>query len=178
MEFDQVLEERRSIRRYQARPVTRKTVEAIIQAGIQAPSWKNSQTARYHVVMSEELLAEIKAECLPAFNQNNCLNAPVLLITSFVKDRSGFNKDGTPTNEVGQGWGYYDCGLHHENVLLKAKELGLDTLVMGIRDAEKLRARLNIPAEEIIVSVIALGYRDIEPEKPKRKTVADIATFY
>lgn len=178
MELDQVLSERRSIRKYQNKAVTKEAIEKIIEAAIQAPSWKNSQTARYHVVISEPLLKEVKSTCLPEFNQQNCINAPVLITCTFVQNRSGFNKDGSPTNEVGQGWGYYDCGLHNENMLLKAKDLGLDTLVMGIRDQQNIRQLLNIPENEIIVSVIALGYRDIDPQKPIRKTKEDILTFY
>jgi len=178
VEFNQLLESRRSIRKYKNQKVEKELIEEMIQAAIQAPSWKNSQTARYHIVMSEEMLGKVKLECLPEFNATNCKDAPVLIICTFVKDRAGFNRDGTPTNEVGQGWGYYDCGLHNENLVLKAKDLGLDTLIMGIRDESKLKEFLNINENEIIVSVISVGYRDIEPVKPQRKEVENIATFY
>src|SRR5699024_11545420 len=63
----------------------------------------------------------------------------------------------------------YDCGLHDMALLLKASELGLSTLVMGIRDAEKLREVLSVPAYEQIVSVIAVGYAAVDPERPARK---------
>ena len=45
-------------------------------------------------------------------------------------------------------------------MILKATELGLATLIMGIRDEKKIREMLNIPTEEIIVAVIALGIGD------------------
>ncbi|MFQ7173914.1 MAG: hypothetical protein ACLRQF_18750 [Thomasclavelia ramosa] len=48
--------------------------------------------------------------CLPEFNQENCKNAPVL-IASFIPNRSGFERDGTPSNELANGWGCYDLGL-------------------------------------------------------------------
>ena len=63
-------------------------------------------------------------------------------------------------------------------LVVKATELGLSTLIMGIRDENKIREMLNIPAEETIVSVIALGYKDIEVDRPKRKSVDDICKFY
>lgn len=69
-------------------------------------------------------------------------------------------------------------GLHNETLILKAKDLGLDTLVMGIRDSEKIREALNIPENEEIVSVISVGYRAVNPEMPKRKSMADITKFY
>lgn len=178
MELTQVLEARRSIRKYEDKPVRREDIEQMLKAATLAPSWKNSQTARYHVVMTDTMLQEIKNNCLPEFNRNSAQNAPVLIICSFVKNRSGFERDGQPTNEIGQGWGIYDLGLHNENLLLKATELGLDTLVMGIRDADKIREALHIPEDEEIVSVISVGYRAINPEMPKRKNVEEIAKFY
>ena len=60
MELDQVLQTRRSIRRYKNEKVDRKLIEDCIHAAILAPSWKNSQTARYHVVDNEEMLEKIK----------------------------------------------------------------------------------------------------------------------
>ena len=173
-----VINQRRSIRKYKKQEVSKEMITTIIDAAILAPSWKNSQTARYHVVMSADLLTKVKQECLPEFNYQNSLDAPVLIITSFIKNRSGYNRDGAANNELENGWGIYDLGLANENLLLKATELGLGTLVMGIRDADKIRKLLDIDENEIIVSVIAVGYPDIKPEKPNRKTVTDITKFY
>ena len=49
---------------------------------------------------------------------------------------------------------------------------------MGIRDGEKIREALDIPENEEIVSVISVGYRAVDPEMPKRKSMADITKFY
>ena len=51
--------------------------------------------------------------------------------------------------------GRYDLGMHNQNLLLKAKDLGLDTLVMGIRDAGKLRELLSIGEDQDVAAVIA-----------------------
>ena len=80
--------------------------------------------------------------------------------------------------EIGNGWGYYDLGLNNMALLLKATELGISTLVMGIRDGEKLREKFDIPETETVVSVIAVGYTDSEIVRPKRKSVEDFAKFY
>lgn len=178
MELETVIKQRRSIRKYKNEAIDLEKIRQIIQAGIEAPSWKNSQTARYHVITSKELLGEFKAICLPAFNQENCKDAPVLIVTTFVKNRSGFERNGNPSNELVNGWGCYDLGIHNQNMILKATELGLATLVMGIRDEKKIRKMLNIPEQEIIVAVIAVGIGDIDPERPKRKAVEEITTFY
>ncbi|HIV17693.1 MAG TPA: nitroreductase family protein, partial [Candidatus Alectryocaccobium stercorigallinarum] len=70
-----------------------------------------------------------------------------------------------------------DLGLQNENLLLKAAELGLGTLVMGIRDGEAIRKTFDIPENEIVVAVISVGYPAVDPERPKRKTVDDVAKF-
>ena len=49
---------------------------------------------------------------------------------------------------------------------------------MGIRVADRLREMLSISEEEIIVSVIAVGYGDATPTMPKRKEISEFVTFY
>lgn len=172
MELQAVMEKRRSIRNYNPeRKVTKEQLEELIKAASYAPSWKNLQTSRYYCVLSENAVKELREKCLPEFNQANSDGAGAYIVTTFVKGMVGFDKNtGSPVNEAGDGWGYYDLGLQNENLLFKAAELGLDTLVMGIRDGEALRELLNIPDSENVVSVIAVGYRGQEPpERPKRK---------
>lgn len=60
MEFNEVVTTRRSIRRYEARPVAQKDIKAMIQCAMEAPSWKNSQTARYHIITSSDMLNKMK----------------------------------------------------------------------------------------------------------------------
>ncbi len=178
MELNQVMSTRRSIRAYKAgEGVSRETVEEILQAACLAPSWKNSQTARSYVVMEEPMLTRVRESCLPDFNQRNCHNAPVLIVTTFVKGRSGCDKEGNPSNELGDQWGAYDLGLRDAHLILKARDLGLDTLIMGIRDSEKLRELLHIPQEEQVAAVIALGYRDIDPQMPGRRELSETTVF-
>ena len=178
MELNEAIAKRRSIRKYQKKEVAKELIDEMITAAIEAPTWKNSQTGRYHVVMSEEMLEKVKWEGLARFNAENTEEAPVLIVETFVKDRSGFEKTGEPSNELGNGWGIYDAGLQNSIFLLKAAEAGIDSLVMGIRDAEAIRAILGIPESQEILSVIALGEKDSAAERPARKKVEDIVKFY
>ncbi len=60
---------------------------------------------------------------------------------------------------------------------MKARALGLDTLIMGMRDSDALRVILGIPENETVMAVIALGHRASDPVKPTRKPLDEIAQF-
>ena len=98
--------------------------------------------------MDEKDVTRFRQECLPEMNVGKCENA-VLIISTFVHNRAGFQKDGTADNELGNGWGCYDLGLQNENLILEAEELGYGTFIMGIRDAEKIREMCSIPETEL-----------------------------
>ncbi|MCD7729942.1 MAG: nitroreductase family protein [Oscillospiraceae bacterium] len=178
MEFSELIKSRRSIRKYKPdASVSRDDIEEIIRSAQLAPSWKNSQTGRYYAVISPEKIAEVR-ECLPEFNRNNSENAPALIVTAFERARSGFERDGKPSNELGDKWGAYDLGLQNENLILKARDMGYDTLIMGIRDGERLRRILDIPEGQDIVSVISVGIRAIDPDAPQRKPIDEVVKFF
>lgn len=50
--------------------------------------------------------------------------------------------------------------------------------MIGIRDQDKIRELLDISEDEIIVSVIAVGYGTEKGTMPKRKLIDEIARFY
>lgn len=177
MEFTQLVEARRSIRQFEVAAVSKEDVLAMVACAQNAPSWKNSQTGRFYAVTGEEMIAKVRDEALPEFNANSCQNA-ALVVTTFEKTRAGFNREGVADNELGDEWGAYDLGLSNMLFCLKAKELGYDTLIMGIRDGEKLRELLEIPASQEVVAVIAVGKGAITAEKPKRKATEDITKFF
>ncbi|WP_297567014.1 nitroreductase family protein [uncultured Faecalibaculum sp.] len=177
MKFDEVLQSRRSIRRYTDEPVSDAQIQACLEAAALAPSWKNSQTARFYVIQNPVLRAQLDQEAMADFNVNNTRNAPVLVVMTFVKDRSGWGNDGNPANEGANGWGWLDLGLALENFCLQAEDLGLGTLIMGIRDEAALRRLLQIPEDEQVGPVVSLGHPDIDPAMPARLPV-DRRTVY
>lgn len=179
MELMQAVNERRSIRDFkEGMSINADQLKEMIACAQLAPSWKNSQTARYYAVISPEVIAKINEKALPAFNVNSSKNACALVITTFEMKRAGFDREGNPDNELGDQWGAYDLGLQNENFVLKAREMGYDTLIMGIRDGQALREILEIPDSQQVVAVIAVGVRESSPEMPKRKDVDSILKVY
>ena len=174
MKLSKVLEERRSVRAYAEDVIlNERDIEKMIYAAQQAPSWKNSQTGRYYVAITKDAVEKVR-RALPEFNAVRTQNAAAYIVTTYKTKISGYNGDGNPTDTNGDAWGAYDLGLQNENLLLKACELGYDTLVMGLRDANALTEIFDIPADEAIMAVIAVGKRTSTPEKPQRKNIDDI----
>ena len=172
MELGELLIQRRSVRSYKEAKVTKEDIEAIIKATLYAPSWKNTETGRYHVAISEEAIKAVY-DCLPGFNQKSTKNA-AYIVSSYKKELSGCSTPGVFTDEHKDSWGAYDLGLQNSYLILKASEMGYDTLIMGLRDEEKLREYFNIPDDEIILPVIAIGKRDKEVTMVPRKTVEEV----
>ena len=179
MEFQTLIENRRSVRKYSPNTdISKEQIQQLIKAALEAPSWKNTETGRYYCVLSEDMKQKLRKECLCYANNDIKTAHAALIVTTFVHNRAGFQKDGTPDNEIGNGWGCYDLGLQNENLILKAAELGLSTLIMGLRNADKIREMLSIPESETIVAVIAVGTADEEPSRPKRRELEDVLKFF
>lgn len=174
--FDEVLTSRRSIRSYDAtKTISEEEVRTLMEAVQEAPSWANQQPSKYYVAMTPEKVAAVKE--LIGGNKRNVQDAPVLIISTFERGKSGFFQ-GNPANEVGDGWGAYDNGLSNCYLILQARAMGFDTLIMGMRDADKLRALFNIPESEAVMAVISLGYRKGQPVQPRHKQLDDVVKFY
>ncbi len=173
MEFKDLIKIRRSVRAYCGAPDHGELVQILTEAQ-QAPSWKNSQTTRWYVVESPEKLEELRLALHP-INQKKVDNA-AMIISTYVRNIAGFTKE-EPDNEVGNGWGAYDLGLHDAYLLLAARNAGYDTLIMGLRDGEKIRELLSIPENEEVLSVIAVGKGAEEPALRPRKDLNEIARF-
>ena len=174
--FDEVLTSRRSVRNYDAsKKITETEVRDLIKSAQEAPSWANQQPTKYYVAISEEKLAAVQD--MVGGNKERIKNAPVLIVSTFERGKSGFFQ-GNQTNEVGDGWGAYDNGLSDCYLILKARAMGFDTLIMGMREADKLRELFTIPESETIMAVIALGYRAEEPNRPERKNLDEIVKFF
>ena len=109
MEFIELIQSRRSVRGYGG-GICHDDLATLLTRAQQAPSWKNLQASRCYVVESPEALEALRSRGLPAFNQNSSAGA-ALVVTTYVRDVVGFTQ-GQPDNEVGNGWGAYDLGLH------------------------------------------------------------------
>ena len=85
---------RRSIRKFKDQPVDHALLSEIIETASYAPSWKHTQITRY-IAVEGDLKNKIAAECTPAYPKNGEIiaQAPLLVAVTYIKGRSGFERD-------------------------------------------------------------------------------------
>ena len=174
--LDEVFASRRSIRAYEAgKTISEAELRELFIAVQNAPSWANQQPSKYYVAMGGEKRDAVLE--LIGGNKERVMNAPVLIVSTFEKGKSGFFR-GEAVDATGNLWGAYDNGLSNAYLVLKARAMGFDTLIMGMRYADELRKVFDIPENEVVMAVIALGYRAQEPRIPTHRPLEEVVKFY
>ncbi|MGN0386511.1 MAG: nitroreductase family protein [Lachnospiraceae bacterium] len=178
MTANECIKGRRSIRAFQDRAVGHELIANIVETASFAPSWKNTQVARY-IAVEGALKDQVAEECTGAYARNGEIikEAPMLIAVTMVTGRSGFERDGSFSTTKGTGWQMFDSGVASEAFCLAAYEQGLGTVIMGIFDEAKAASLLGIPEGQELVCLIPIGYPAESPAAPKRKTVEDLLTF-
>ena len=177
MNVNECIRSRRSIRKYQSRLVDHSIIDSIVSDASYSPSWKNTQITRYIAIEDLSILETIAEQFTPDYNSNIIKQIPILIAVTFVKGRCGFERDGSYTTKKKDRWQMFDAGVACQTFCLAAHEYGLGTVIMGVFDESGISSLLDIPKERELAALIALGYPDIEPSAPKRKTVEDLLQY-
>ena len=177
MNVTECIKNRRSIRRYKPEAVDHSLIDSIVSMASYSPSWKNTQITRYTAVEDPSLLNEIADKYTPDYNSKIIRQAPMLMAVTFIKGRSGFERDGSYSTKKGGSWQMFDVGAACQTFCLAAKEKGLGTVIMGIFDEDGISELLHIPEEQELAALIAIGWPDIDPDAPKRKTTEELLQY-
>lgn len=178
MEALECIKGRRSIREFTGDPVTPEVLNDIIDTARFAPSWKNTQIARYVALTgaAKDKLAEVSFAAWEG-NARIVNGAPVTVVLTYIKNRCGYERDGSFTTSKEDRWQNFDCGIAAEAFCLAAYEKGLGTVIMGIFDEDEVAKAIGLSEDRGVAAVIAIGYPAVNPEAPKRKEVADLVTY-
>lgn len=169
---------RRSIRQFKDTPISKELLEEIIEEASYSPSWKNTQITRY-IAITGELKDKIASQCTGAHPNNGRIisSAPLLIAVTFVKNRSGFERDGSFSTKKEGGWQMFDAGIASQTLCLAAHEKGLGSVILGIFDEDAAASLLELPEDQELVALIPMGIPDEAPAAPKRKPAADLLSY-
>jgi nitroreductase len=148
---------RRSIRRYQDRPVDPDKLGRVLDAGRYAPTAKNLQKVRTVVVTDPGLRQQISEV---AGAQRHVAEAPVLLVLC----------GGDPDFIMSCGYPAFvvDGVIAGTQMTLQATEEGLGTCWIARFQEPKVRALLGIPDDWRVVQILTLGYAASQPRPIER----------
>jgi len=158
-----VLYERRSIRKYKPEQISREELDAVIQAGVCAPSGKNGQSAIIVAVQDKETrdyLSRMNASFLGT-SSDPFYGAPTVLIVLAKADSPYTVQDGS---------------LVLGNLMSAAKAIGLGSCwinrakeVFDTDEGKQLLQQWGIEGEWTGVGHCILGYPDEDPAMKPRK---------
>ena len=172
-----LIKSRRSIRKWKNKPIKKKDLEDLIEAGIYAPSGCNTQNQRFIVITNSEDIDFI------AKNRTSEVKKAKAIILYYSDNKSCvYNLKGK--NSVLGNIPYYDCGACIQNILLLAhrKGLGACWFVMSdkMKNVPNINKKYKIASDLTIMGMIALGYpneevdynKDLHQQRPiKRKLI-------
>ncbi|MCQ2547787.1 MAG: nitroreductase family protein [Clostridia bacterium] len=180
MELKNILNERSSMRVFQDREIPRETINAIVEMASRAPSWKNTQLARYIIIQDKELIKRFATKEVTygfEYNIKTIEGAAALAIQCLVKGQSGYDKDGTYSTLKGDAFQYYDSGISGAIFSLAAFDQGVGTVIQGYFDENEIRKLVDIPEDQEVIALIPMGYPGKDYKPSPRKDIDEILTY-
>lgn len=149
MEFQKLIEERYSVRKFSEEPVSVEQINEILEAGRIAPTARNSQPQRIWVVTKPENLAKID-ECSPCR-----YNAPAVLICAYDNKATFTHSD---SNNGDWCYGIMDGSIVFTHMLLKIHDMGLGACWVGLFDGPKIQEMFGLPNDITVYSLLPFGH--------------------
>jgi nitroreductase len=153
--------ERRSIRKYEAKPIPEDDLHTIIEAGRHAPSAANRQPWHFIVVKDAEQRRKLAEACS---GQSWMAEAAVII--------AGLGKP-----HVSEKWYPVDVAIAMQNMILAATALGYGTCWIGAFDEDGVRSVLEVPEDLHIVALTPLGIPADQPEPRPRQPLSEFASL-
>jgi coenzyme F420-0:L-glutamate ligase / coenzyme F420-1:gamma-L-glutamate ligase len=184
-----LLQGRRSVRKYQARPVTREQIEQIVEAARWAPSPHGRQPWRFVILTAAEPKARLAEQMGTTWRQNlemdrqdtqtvnirleksrqRILNAPAIIIPClYLEDLDRYPDAKRQNDETTMA--IQSLGAAIQNMLLMAYDLGLDTgwMCAPLFCPEIVCEALELDTRLIPHALITVGYAAADPQRRER----------
>ena len=171
MEFTELISTRESVRSFDPlRPLPKDVIERILDAGRLAPSACNYQPWRFLVISSPTMLEKVKS----CYKREWLKDAPQIIVVVGMKEMAWVRSfDGYNSIET-------DIAIAMTHLILAAENEGVGACWVAAYDPAILNEVLNLDVNQIIFSIMPLGYSKPGFKKnslKRRKPLSDIVEY-
>ena len=153
MDFEKVIKERYSVRKFQNKHLEQNDIDKIINSGHLAPTGCNFQPQRILVLNTEKSLEKLK-RCTKCH-----FDAPCAMVICYNKNETWIRKsDGALSAPV-------DAAIITTHMMLEAHNIGVGTCWVMYFEPDVLKKEFNIPQYIEPVALLVMGYphKDAKP---------------
>ena len=146
MDFEQLIDQRYSVRDFKPEHLSQAVLDKIIAAGHKAPTGCNYQPQRILVLNTDEAIAKLR-QCTKCH-----FNAPTALLVCHNKTESWKRiYDGALSSPV-------DATIVTTYTMLAAQNEGVGSCWVGVFNADDVANALGLPKEVRVTSLLPIGY--------------------
>ncbi len=169
--FMPLIQKRRSIRKFLAKPVENEQIDVIIEAALRSPSSRGFNPWEFVIVTEPDLLEKLSNAKI--HGSQFLKNAPLGIVVCADPEKCDV-------------W-VEDCSIASTFIFLAAESLGLRSCWIQIRERmhdEKITSEkyvsevLNIPSRLKVESIIAVGYPNEKKSPHKKEELQDEKVYH
>lgn len=168
MDFYEVINKRKSVRKYKSDPVPDEVLNRILEAGRIAPSAKNIQPWHFIVVRK----ADIKEKLIDTCRGQRFLAEADVVLCGCSSEKIAWGKMGGYMSAFA-----IDLTIAFEHMILAAAYEGLGTCWIGAFEEKKVKEVLQVPDDMRVVALTPIGYPAEEPKHRGRKPLQEIVSY-
>ena len=162
MDFLDVIQQRQSVRKWQARPIEREKLQCILEAINRAPSAGNFQSFEVYRAATAERRQAIAAA---TWDHAYIASAPEMLVFCSHPARCQYGPEPYPMQ---------DTSIAVTFAMLAVTAVGLGAVWIGAFDPKKVAETMNLPEGQIPVAILPIGYPDEQPERTTRRELSEL----
>lgn len=145
-DFYELAKNRYSCRAYSQKQPEQEKIDYILRCAQVAPTAKNCQPQKILVVKTKENLKKLADVCPCTYG------APVVFVIACDNTLAAAHLSG------GGNFGETDCAIICTHMTLAAKEVGLDSCIVGWFVDKDVKNALNIPDNYTVYDILPVGY--------------------
>ncbi|NPV43412.1 MAG: nitroreductase family protein [Firmicutes bacterium] len=165
MDLIQAIMERRSIRKFKKKPISREVIENIIKTAIWAPSGSNMQAWKFIIVDEHDQLQKLKL-----FSPGLLGDPPTVIVISIDLKLAEKKAGKLGVKELA----FYDAALVGQNISLAALEYKLGTCLVASFSKIAIQELLHLPENIKPYLILTIGYPETIPVPPPRKPISEM----